>query len=73
MSHQGWVLETDHIVERVWGYYGNGNSNLLKNVVYRLRRKIDPDPNQPRFIHTEAGIGYKFQAMETTVKVEASH
>lgn len=61
MTHPGWVLTTEDIVQKVWGYYGNGDSNLLKNVIYRLRRKIDPDPANPRFIHTEAGLGYKFQ------------
>jgi DNA-binding response OmpR family regulator len=61
MSHSGWVLKTDDIVQRVWGFYGNGDSSLLKNVVYRLRRKIDPDPQNPRYIHTEAGLGYRFQ------------
>jgi len=61
MTHPGWVLTTEDIVLKVWGNYGNGDSNLLKNVVYRLRRKIDPDHNNPRYIHTEAGLGYKFQ------------
>lgn len=61
MTHPGWVFTTEDIVQKVWGYHGNGDSNLLKNVVYRLRRKIDPDPVHPRYIHTEAGIGYKYQ------------
>ena len=61
MTHPGWVLTSEDIVQKVWGYYGNGDSSLLKNVVYRLRRKIDPDPGNPRYIHTEAGLGYKFQ------------
>lgn len=61
MSHPGWVFPTEDIVQKVWGYYGNGDSTLLKNLVYRLRRKIDPDPGSPRYIHTEAGLGYKFQ------------
>lgn len=61
MTHSGWVLTTEDIIQKVWGYYGNGDSNLLKNVVYRLRRKVDPDPGNPRFIHTEVGLGYKFQ------------
>jgi two-component system KDP operon response regulator KdpE len=60
MSHPGWVMKTEDIVMRVWGYYGNGDSNLLKNVIYRLRRKIEPDPKNPRFIHTEVGLGYRF-------------
>jgi DNA-binding response OmpR family regulator len=61
MTHPGWVLTTEEIILKVWGYYGDGDSTLLKNVVYRLRRKIDPDPNKPRFIHTEAGSGYRYQ------------
>ena len=64
MTHPGWVLTTEDIVQKVWGYYGNGDSNLLKNVVYRLRRKIDSDPANPRFIHTETGLGYRFQVIE---------
>jgi DNA-binding response OmpR family regulator len=64
MTHPGWVLTTEDIVQKVWGYYGNGDSNLLKNVVYRLRRKIDPDSDNPRYIHTEAGLGYKFQDLQ---------
>ncbi|MGB7093120.1 MAG: response regulator transcription factor [Anaerolineales bacterium] len=61
MTHPGWVLTSEDIVQKVWGYHGNGDSSLLKNVVYRLRRKIDPDPGNPRYIHTETGLGYKFQ------------
>jgi len=61
MSHPGWVFETENIVARVWGHYGVGDSVLLKNVIYRLRRKIEPDASKPRYIHTEAGVGYKFQ------------
>ena len=61
MSHPGWVMTTEDIVLKIWGYHGNGDSSLLKNVVYRLRRKIDPDQGNPRYIHTEAGLGYKFQ------------
>jgi len=61
MSHPGWVFTTEDIVQKVWGYYGNGDSILLKNLVYRLRRKVDPNQANPRYIHTEAGLGYKFQ------------
>ncbi len=49
------------LIERVWGFTGNGDNALLKNVVYRLRRKLEPDPSNPRYIHTVSGVGYKFQ------------
>lgn len=64
MSHPGRIIATSEIIERVWGHYGDGDSNMLKNLVYRLRRKLDPDQTQPPFIHTEAGLGYKFQPNE---------
>lgn len=61
MKNPGRILETEYIVERVWGYHGEGSSHLLKNLVYRLRRKIEPDQNDTLYIHTEPGIGYRFQ------------
>jgi len=61
MSRPGQVLETNVILDRVWSYAGRGDGVLLKNVVYRLRRKIEPDPHQPRHILTAAGEGYMFQ------------
>lgn len=61
MSHRGQVLDSNLIIDRVWGYTGGGNSVLLKNVVYRLRRKVEPDPSQPRYIQTATGERYTFQ------------
>ncbi len=60
MCHRGQVLPSDLIVDRVWGYIGEGDSVLLKNVVYRLRRKIEPDSSEPRYLQTVAGEGYVF-------------
>jgi DNA-binding response OmpR family regulator len=61
MSHRGQVLDTNVIVDRVWGHTGNGDSILLKNVIYRLRRKIEDDPSRPRYLQTMAGEGYSFR------------
>jgi two-component system response regulator RegX3 len=63
MAHPGQVLEAGLIVDRVWGYPNVGDSVLLKNLVYRLRRKIEPEPGEPRYIDTVAGVGYAFQLM----------
>jgi DNA-binding response OmpR family regulator len=62
MTHEGQVLMPDVLVTRVWGYGEGQEGALLKNVIYRLRRKLESDPNQPRYIQTVAGEGYKFQA-----------
>ena len=61
MSHRGRILESDVIVDRVWGYTNCDESALLKNAIYRLRRKIENDPRQPHYIQTVAGIGYVFE------------
>lgn len=62
MSHQDQVLSADLIVDRVWGLGGEGDSVLLKNVIYRLRRKIEPDPSQPRYLQTAGRQGYLFSS-----------
>lgn len=58
MSHAGQVLESPLIVDRVWGVNGGGDTTLLKNLIYRVRRKIEPDPTNPRYIQAVAGEGY---------------
>jgi DNA-binding response OmpR family regulator len=50
----------DTIVERVWGYSGQSSRELVRGLVSRLRRKIEPDPHNPQFIQNIPGIGYLF-------------
>lgn len=61
LSNRGQVVPTEAIVDQVWRGYGDGDSSLLKRLVYRLRRKIEPEPSQPRFIESVPGIGYRFR------------
>jgi DNA-binding response OmpR family regulator len=60
MTHVGQIIPTDQIVEHVWGYTGEGNRELVRGLVQRLRSKLEPDPRQPIYIVTEPGIGYSF-------------
>lgn len=60
MSRPGFVFSLEEIIESIWGGYGSGDEVLLKNVVYRLRRKIEPDPSHPILLQTGQG-GYSFQ------------
>lgn len=60
MSRPGFVFSLEEIIESIWGGYGNGDQVLLKNVVYRLRKKIEEDPGHPLFLQTGPG-GYSFQ------------
>lgn len=59
MSRPGHVFSAEDIIEALWGGYGNGDQVLLKNVVYRLRRKIEADPSRPAFLQTWQR-GYSF-------------
>ncbi len=61
MTHVGQVIPTDTIVDRVWGYSDRGDRELVRGLISRLRAKVEPDPQRPRYIHTAAGIGYSFR------------
>jgi DNA-binding response OmpR family regulator len=60
MTHVGQIIPAETIVEHVWGYSGEGNRELVRGLVQRLRSKVEPDPHNPRYILTEPGIGYFF-------------
>jgi DNA-binding response OmpR family regulator len=60
MTHRGQVLPTEVIVERVWGYSGEGDRDLVRGLISRLRKKIEADPDRPIYIQTVPGIGYQF-------------
>lgn len=53
------TLTYEQIVEAIWGNSTFGDSKLVRNLVYQLRRKIDPD-NKLGLIITEQNVGYRF-------------
>lgn len=57
MLNAGQVLPADTLIANVWGLEG-GDKAMLKQLVYRLRAKIESDPAQPSLIETVPGIGY---------------
>jgi DNA-binding response OmpR family regulator len=64
MSNQGRVVPTETIVERVWGYSEEADYRLVKGLVRRLRRKMEPDTKEPHYIKTIPGVGYAFSPTE---------
>jgi DNA-binding response OmpR family regulator len=60
MTNVGQIIPTEQIVEHVWGYSGEGNRDLVRGLVQRLRAKIEPISGKPRYVLTEPGIGYYF-------------
>jgi DNA-binding response OmpR family regulator len=57
MNHPDLVFQPADLVRRVWGLEAGENNVLIKNVIYRLRKKLESNPAQPRYLRTETG-GY---------------
>src|SRR5688572_4611224 len=55
------TLSAERLTQHVWGYPGAGDRQLLKQLVHRLRQKIEQDPAAPRYLLTVAGTGYMLQ------------
>lgn len=64
MLNRGQIVPTETIVEHVWGYTGQGDRDLIRGLVSRLRAKVEIDPRTPRWIVTAPGIGYAFNQKE---------
>ncbi|MGC9520887.1 MAG: response regulator transcription factor [Anaerolineae bacterium] len=60
MIHKEQVLPTEVLIEHVWGYTGEGERDLLRGLVRRLRIKVEPDPRHPQYVITVPGVGYTF-------------
>lgn len=58
--HAGKVLTYDFILAHVWGPYSSSGSNQILRVnMANIRRKLKENPSDPKYIHTELGIGYR--------------
>jgi DNA-binding response OmpR family regulator len=55
----GRVVERRRLFERVWGSTYFGDDRALDVYVRMIRKKIEPDPQRPRFLHTVRGVGYR--------------
>ncbi len=60
-ENAGIVLERDRLLEKVWGYAFAGATRTLDVHIRRLRQKIGDDPQNPRYIETVHGLGYRFK------------
>ncbi|MCB9450906.1 MAG: response regulator [Anaerolineaceae bacterium] len=60
--NQGQVLTHKQLLEKVWGPEYQGETQYLWVNVSRLRKKLEPTPDSPRYIHTQPGVGYVFRA-----------
>jgi len=56
------AIPHDRLTQHVWGYRGAGDKQLLKQLVHRVRQKLEIDPTQPHYLITAPGIGYLLQS-----------
>ncbi|MFQ4260631.1 winged helix-turn-helix domain-containing protein [Clostridioides difficile] len=58
--HKGQVFTKEQLYDNVWGYNNAPEGSNLTSFIRKLRMKIEPFPNNPQYILTVWGIGYKF-------------
>jgi DNA-binding response OmpR family regulator len=59
LANAGRTVTSDRLLIQVWGHRNSGDRQLLKQLVHRLRQKIEADPAVPQLLQTSAGTGYK--------------
>lgn len=64
VASEGKALPHRRLLQAVWGPDYGDETEYLRVFINQLRKKIEPDPARPRYIHTEPWIGYRFEGPE---------
>ena len=64
-ENPGRVFSRTQLLDRVWGYSHSGYEHTVNSHINRLRAKIESNPNQPEYVQTVWGVGYKFCDIQT--------
>jgi two-component system, OmpR family, KDP operon response regulator KdpE len=62
----GMIVTQEQLIREAWGPDRLGDSRGLRSYIKMLRQKLEPDPRQPRYLITEAGVGYRLQTDEAS-------
>jgi two-component system, OmpR family, KDP operon response regulator KdpE len=68
--HVGLVVTHDQLLKEIWTGNQRDNIQYLRILVRKLRQKIETDPNHPRLLLTESGVGYRLQSRLEAVSAE---
>jgi DNA-binding response OmpR family regulator len=60
MRSAGQIVSADDLVKEVWGPQYKEEIGFVRRYIWHLRRKVEPDPEAPQYIHNERGFGYRF-------------
>lgn len=58
-KNSGKVMTYDTLIDQVWGPYADDNNRILRVNMANIRRKIEANPGEPKYIFTELGVGYR--------------
>ncbi len=58
VKEAGRVVETEQLLANIWGIDYAGADRALRQAIYRLRQKVEPDSRNPQYIQTRSGVGY---------------
>ncbi|WP_308367117.1 MULTISPECIES: response regulator [unclassified Microbulbifer] len=61
------VITQTQLLQEIWGPGHQNDTHYLRIIVSHLRQKLGDDPTEPKYIKTEAGVGYRFIYSETSV------
>jgi two-component system KDP operon response regulator KdpE len=64
VANRGKALGHRRLLQAVWGPDYGEETEYLRVFINQLRKKIEPDPHKPRYIHTEPWVGYRFDPPE---------
>jgi two-component system KDP operon response regulator KdpE len=62
INNRGWVVTHEQLLHKAWGPNYIGDRSFVKLYIRYLRQKLEKDPQHPKLIVTERGIGYRFLA-----------
>ena len=65
VHHAGFVVTHRQLLKKIWGVSHIEHSHYLRIYMRQLRQKLETDPARPRYLLTEAGIGYRLYAGES--------
>ena len=66
------VISRERLIERVWGYDLEGDTNRLDVYIRRVRRKIETNTAQPKYLQTIRGVGFVFRPEHEVVAIDES-
>lgn len=58
-KNAGKVMTYDRIIKEIWGPYADSNNRILRVNMVNIRRKLEKNPAEPKYIFTEMGVGYR--------------